>query len=128
MIKASLILGFGLFSSQILAAGVTAQPTMRVVLKWNSAALQGVTDYGVTFPPANDILDDEHVLVSTTSVLNSAGLNSCTYSCNQTYSAVSDPKGNSCGSVNLGSFLITYTFNKDTMSGTPVTRTTVTDH
>ena len=88
----------------------------------------GGTDYGVLFNPANNIFYDDHSLVYATSLLDAAGLNTCTYSCNQTYSAVSDPAGNSCGGTSLGSFLITYTFTKDTINGTPVTRTGVTEH
>jgi len=85
----------------------------------------GGTDYGVPFNPANNIFYDDHSLVNTSNVLSQAGLSTCTYSCNQTYSAVSDPSGNSCGNANIGSFLITYTFTTGTIQGTPVTRTTV---
>ncbi len=88
---------------------------------------QGGTDYGVTFNPANNIFYDDHSLVSSSNVLGEAGLGSCTYSCNQTYYAVSDPAGNSCGSTNLGGFVITYTFTTGTIQGMPVTRTTVTE-
>ena len=88
----------------------------------------GGTDYGVPFNPANNIFYDDHSLVNTSNVLSQAGLSTCTYSCNQTYSAVSDPSGNSCGNANIGSFLITYTFTTDTIQGTPVTRTTVAKH
>ncbi len=85
----------------------------------------GGADYGVRFNAANNVFYDGHSLVSTSSVLSGTGLSSCTYSCNQTYHAVSDPAGNSCGNANIGSFTITYTLRTDTIQGTPVTRTTV---
>jgi hypothetical protein len=66
----------------------------------------GGTDYGVPFPATNNVFYDEHELVSASSVLDQAGLNTCTYGCNQTYFAVSDPGGNSCGNANIGSFAI----------------------
>jgi len=47
--------------------------------------------YGVPFYSANNIFYDGAFFVSTSSVLDLAGLSQCTYSCNQTYSAVSDP-------------------------------------
>lgn len=82
----------------------------------------GGSEFGLPFPPANNIFYDSHTLQGPTSILDSMGLNTCTYSCNQTYFAVSDAAGNSCGRANLGGFLITYTLIKATISGASVTR------
>jgi hypothetical protein len=89
---------------------------------------QGGSAFGVNFLSENNIFYDQHTSVGPSSVLNAAGISTCTYSCNQTYSAVSDAAGRSCGGTNVGNFLITYTFTKDTIQGTAVTRTTATKH
>ncbi|MGB2603531.1 MAG: hypothetical protein WBC78_08045 [Candidatus Sulfotelmatobacter sp.] len=85
------------------------------------------TDYGVPFESATNAFYDDHSLVSASNLLGESGLSTCTYSCNQTYYAVSDPTGKSCGKANLGSFVITYVFTKSTIQGTSVIRTTVTE-
>jgi len=82
--------------------------------------------YGVPFSAANNIFYDQHTSVSTVSMLDQAGLSTCTFGCNQIYYAVSDPTGNSCGNANIAGFTIKYTFTKDTIQGRPVTRTSVT--
>jgi hypothetical protein len=87
---------------------------------------QSGTVYNVPFPATNNIFYDQHVLTFSASALNQAGLSSCTYGCNQIYYAVSDPAGNSCGNANIAGFTIIYNFTKDTIQGTPVTRTSVT--
>jgi hypothetical protein len=87
---------------------------------------QGGVAYGVPFNAANNIFYDQHTAASTASILDQAGLSTCTFGCNQIYYAVSDPTGNSCGNANIAGFTIIYTFTKDTIQGRPVTRTSVT--
>ena len=88
----------------------------------------GVADafYNVRFGASNNIFYDGHTGVFGASILDQYGLNSCTFGCNQIYYAVSDPSGNSCGNANIAGFTIIYTFTKDTIQGTPVSRTSVT--
>lgn len=85
------------------------------------------SEFVLRFPATDNIFYDPHSLLSASNLLGEAGLSTCTYSCNQTYYAATDPAGNSCGGANIGSFIITYTFNTSTIDGTPVTRATVTE-
>jgi hypothetical protein len=87
---------------------------------------QGGSTYGVFFSSTNNIFFDQHTYASAASVLDQNHLTSCTVGCNQVYYAVSDPTGNSCGNANIAGFTIIYNFTKDTIQGTPVTRTSVT--
>ena len=123
-------------NSKVLEAlsvnGVMQNTCSQYVSECNGSATftvgTGGTDYGVPFNPANNIFYDDHSLTNTSSILSGTGLSTCSYSCNQTYYAVSDPAGNSCSNANLGSFLITYTLKTDTIQSTPVTRVTVAKH
>lgn len=77
----------------------------------------GASGFGVTKPAAPNTFYDFHTTVFAVSLLDAAGMNSCTVSCNQTYS---------CGGNIIGSFLITRDMSKDAIQNTPVTRVTVT--
>jgi hypothetical protein len=72
---------------------------------------------GVDFVPKHNIFYDQHITTSAVSMLDAAGISSCTTKCSQTYS---------CGGKVIGTFSITRAYSKGTISGTPVTFVTVT--
>lgn len=73
--------------------------------------------FNTPMPPANNTFYDYHVTQGSGSLLDIAGLASCIFSCSQTYS---------CTGRNIGSFIVTSNLTKSTISGTPVTRVSVT--
>lgn len=72
---------------------------------------------GQILPAQHNIFYDEHVVESTTSLLDYSNITSCTAVCRQTYS---------CSGKSVGSFTVTYSFTKGTISGTPVTQVSAT--
>ena len=77
----------------------------------------GGSTFGQNFPARQNIFYDQHVTTSGVSILDAAGITSCTAVCSQSYS---------CGGHVIGNFTITRRFTKGTISGTPVTNVTVT--
>ena len=77
----------------------------------------GGTAFGQTFTGTTNIFYDLHTSTGAVSALDSAGINSCTRVCSQTYS---------CGGHVIGTFTINRSFTKGTIQNTPVTNVTVT--
>jgi hypothetical protein len=78
--------------------------------------------YGLTWNAQNDIVWDEHIKTDPSSLLNASGVTqtSCTLQCVQTYYCPGS-------STALGSFTITYGFDRGTINGTDVTNVTATE-
>jgi hypothetical protein len=77
----------------------------------------GGSTFGQTFTGTTNIFYDQHTSTGSVSALDSAGIDSCTRVCNQTYS---------CGGNVIGTFTINRSFTKGTIQNTPVTNVTVT--
>ncbi len=76
------------------------------------------TDGGIfTFPKMDNIFYDKHSYEQPISVLDNAGITSCTAVCAQTYS---------CSKASLGNFTVTKKFTKGTIQNTNVTFVNVT--
>jgi hypothetical protein len=72
----------------------------------------GGVAFGQNFPARTNIFYDQHVTTDVVSLLDTAGINSCTAVCSQQYS---------CGGTVIGRFTITRRFAKSSISSTPVT-------
>ena len=78
----------------------------------------GGTYFGTQVSGAgNNQFQDEHAVGSSIDRLGNTGVNSCTETCSQTYSACNKQ---------IGSFTITRTYTHSSISGTPVTLVTIT--
>jgi hypothetical protein len=80
----------------------------------------GGTQFGSTFPPAEDEIWDFHEFISNVDKLTQAGLGACAADCSQTYYCYGGPA--------LGTFTISYAFTKGKIQGQSVTLVTVTKH
>lgn len=77
----------------------------------------GTARNGQTFTGKKNAFYDQHNSVGSVSVLDQAGIQSCTSTCSQTYS---------CNGNAIGHFTITRSFTKGTINGTAVTNVGVT--